>query len=153
MREGWGHFRYAVRGAVATLTFVRDERVNEVAFEVYREVAQLASELARQPGAVRVLVLRGTGGGFCSGGELELVLGRLAEAEQRDAYELASVTGDCVRALRSLPLPVVAAVNGVAAGPGAVLALASDNGRASSSSSPGPGSPAPTPGSAGCCRG
>ena len=121
-----GHFSYAVRGPVATIAFDRDERVNEVAFEVYRDVARLAAELAQTVGDVRVLVLRGRGGGFCSGGEVELVLGRLAAADHRDAYELATVTGDCVRALRGLPLPVVAAVNGVAAGPGAVLALAAD---------------------------
>jgi len=86
VRGDWRHFRYAERGSVATLTFVRNERVNEVAFEVYREVALLAAELARRAGEVRVVVLRGEGGGFCSGGELEVILGRLAEAEARDAY-------------------------------------------------------------------
>jgi enoyl-CoA hydratase/carnithine racemase len=126
VRGDWRHFRYAERASIATVTFVRNERVNEVALEVYREVALLAAELARRGDEVRVLVLRGEGGGFCSGGELEVILGRLAEAEVGDAYELASVTGECVRALRQLPQPVVAAVNGVAAGPGAVLALASD---------------------------
>jgi enoyl-CoA hydratase/carnithine racemase len=123
---GWVHFRYAVRDSVATITFDRDERVNEVAHEVYREVAELVAGLTQRPRGVRVLVLRGRGGGFCSGGEIELILSRLAEAEERDAYELATITGECVRALRGLPLPVVAAVNGVAAGPGAVLALAAD---------------------------
>lgn len=126
MRGGWGHFRYAVQNGVATVTFERDERVNEVAHLVYGDVAELATELSRRPGQVRVLVLRGRGGGFCSGGEVELVLSRLAEVEERDAYELATVTGECVRALRRLPIPVLAAVNGVAAGPGAVLALAAD---------------------------
>jgi enoyl-CoA hydratase/carnithine racemase len=126
VRGEWGHFRYAEKDRIATVTFDRDERVNEVASEVYQEVAELAAELAGRAAEVRVVVLRGRGGGFCSGGEVELILGRLAEAERRDAYELATVTGQCVRALRKLPQPVVAAVNGVAAGPGAVLALASD---------------------------
>ena len=126
MRGDWGHFRYSEEGGVGTVLFTRDERVNEAAAEVFGEVAQLAEELARRGGEVRVLVLRGRGGGFCSGREVELVLGRLAEAEEVDAYELAAVTGRCVRALRSLPQPVIAAVDGLAAGPGAVLALASD---------------------------
>jgi enoyl-CoA hydratase/carnithine racemase len=75
---------------------------------------------------VRVLVIRGTGRGFCSGGDVDEVIGRLLDMDTRGVYDFARMTGACVRNLREMPQPVIAAVNGVAAGAGAVLATAAD---------------------------
>lgn len=126
MPQAWSHFSYREEGGIATVTFDRLGDLNELAFEVFRDVRDLARELQVRGDEVRALVLRGAGAGFCSGGDPELILTRLAEADPRDVYDFAQVTGACVRNLRRLPQPVVAAVNGLAAGAGAVLAMACD---------------------------
>ncbi|HLQ62614.1 MAG TPA: enoyl-CoA hydratase-related protein, partial [Candidatus Acidoferrales bacterium] len=72
------------------------------------------------------LVIQGQGRGFCSGGDVDDIIGRLLEMDSRGVYDFARLTGDCVRQLREMPQPVIAAVNGVAAGAGAVLAAACD---------------------------
>ena len=126
MRGEWGHFRYREEGLVGSVDFGRSTGLDGSAEQLFKELAELARELSGRPAGVRVLLLSGSGRGFCSEGDAEVALGRLAGAEPADPYRLAEVTGACVRALRSLPQPVVAAVNGLAAGPGAVIALAAD---------------------------
>ena len=126
MEKGWKHFRYSESERVATVTFGPSDGPNDPAVEVFNEVRALAESLRDRAGEIRVLVFQGEGPGFASGGDVELILERLAEASPTDAYDLAQATGACVRSLRRLPQPAVAAVNGVAAGPGAVLALACD---------------------------
>ena len=111
---------------MATVTFGPSDGLNERSFEVFRDVRDLADGLRERADEVRVLVIRGEGAGFCSRGDVELILEGLADAHPRDVYDLAQVTGACVRSLRRMPQPAIAAVNGVAAGPGAVLALACD---------------------------
>jgi enoyl-CoA hydratase/carnithine racemase len=108
--ERWRHFGYGEEAGVATVTFDRPERLNALTFEVYADLRDLLAELPNRDG-VRVLVLTGNGRGFCSGG---------------DVHDIIGMTGAVVQRLRELPLPVVAAVNGVAAGAGAVIALAAD---------------------------
>jgi len=123
--RSWDHFEYAEHDGVATLTFSRPERLNSLTFEVYADIRDLTDSLRRRQD-IRVLVLRGRGRGFCSGGDVDEIIGELLKKGTRDVYEFAQMTGACVRNLREMPQPVIAAVNGVAAGAGAVLAAAAD---------------------------
>jgi len=123
----WEHFDYDERDGVATLTFSRPDRLNSLTFEVYADIRDLTDSLRRREKTdIRVLVLRGQGRGFCSGGDVDQILGELLKMGSRDVYEFARMTGACVRNLREMPQPVIAAVNGVAAGAGGVLAAAAD---------------------------
>jgi enoyl-CoA hydratase/carnithine racemase len=121
----WDHFDYEEQDGVATLTFSRPERLNSLTFDVYADIRDLTDSL-RQRQDVRVLVIRGRGRGFCSGGDVDEIIAELLKMGTRDVYEFARMTGACVRNLREMPQPVIAAVNGVAAGAGAVLAAAAD---------------------------
>jgi len=123
--ERWKHFRYSEREGVGTVTFDRPERLNSLTFEVYADIRDLAAE-ARERKGLRVLVIRGEGKGFSSGGDVHEIIGRLLEMDTRGIYDFAQMTGDCVRNLRAMPQPVIASINGIAAGAGAVLALACD---------------------------
>lgn len=121
----WEHFDYEERDEVATLTFSRPERLNSMTFDVYADIRELTDSLRRRQD-VRVLVIRGRGRGFCSGGDVDEIIAELLKMGTRDVFEFAQMTGACVRNLREIPQPVIAAVNGVAAGAGAVLAAAAD---------------------------
>jgi enoyl-CoA hydratase/carnithine racemase len=123
--ETWRHFDFAVDGGVATLTFNRPDKLNALTFEVYADLRDLLAELPHR-GDARVLVITGSGRGFCSGGDVEEIIGELQRMEPAQLLEFTRMTGAVVKALRECPLPVIAAVNGVAAGAGAVIALASD---------------------------
>jgi enoyl-CoA hydratase/carnithine racemase len=123
--QGWEHFGYQEDAGVATVTFDRPERLNALTFEVYADLRDLLAELPNRDG-VRVLVLTGSGRGFCSGGDVHDIIGALRAMGPRELLEFTRMTGAVVQGLRELPLPVVAAVNGVAAGAGAVIALAAD---------------------------
>ena len=121
----WEHFAYAEDAGVATVTFDRPERLNALTFEVYADLRDLLAELPHR-GEVRALLLTGRGRGFCSGGDVRDIIGALQGMGPRDLLDFTRMTGQVVQGLRELPVPVVAAVNGVAAGAGAVLALAAD---------------------------
>ena len=121
----WEHFDYDEHEGVATLTFSRPERLNALTFDVYADIRDLTDSLRRRQD-IRVLVIRGQGRGFCSGGDVDEIIAELIKRGTRDVYEFARMTGACVRNLREIPQPVIAAVNGVAAGAGAVLAAAAD---------------------------
>ena len=122
----WEHFDYEERDGVATVTFSRPERLNSLTFEVYADIRDLTRALRSRDAEVRVLVIRGRGRGFCSGGDVDEIIGQLLKRGTREVFEFAHMTGECVRNLREMPQPVIAAVNGVAAGAGAVLAAAAD---------------------------
>ncbi len=122
----WEHFDYEERDGVATVTFSRPERLNSLTFEIYADIRDLTRALRSRGGDVRVLVIRGRGRGFCSGGDVDEIIGQLLKRGTREVFEFAHMTGECVRNLREMPQPVIAAVNGVAAGAGAVLAAAAD---------------------------
>ena len=124
--KGWVHFDYEEREGVATLTFSRPERLNSLTFDVYADIRDLTDSLRRRGDEIRVLVIRGTGRGFCSGGDVDEIIAELLKMDTRGVYEFARMTGACVRNLREMPQPVIAAVNGIAAGAGAVLAAAAD---------------------------
>ena len=121
----WEHFDYDEHDAVATITFSRPERLNALTFEVYADLGELTDSL-RGRKDIRVLVIRGRGRGFCSGGDVDEIIAELVKKGTRDVFEFARMTGACVRNLREIPQPVIASVNGIAAGAGAVLATAAD---------------------------
>ena len=121
----WANFDLEVAAGVATVTFARPERLNALTFDVYADLRDLFGE-PPQHDDVRAVVLRGTGRGFCSGGDVHEIIGALQGAGARELLEFTRMTGAVVQRMRELPLPVIAAVNGVAAGAGSVLALAAD---------------------------
>jgi enoyl-CoA hydratase/carnithine racemase len=121
----WKHFGFALDDGVATVTFSRPDKLNALTFDVYADLRDLLGELPHR-GDVRVLVLTGEGRGFCSGGDVEEIIGELQRMGARELLEFTRMSGAVVRAMRETPVPIVAAVNGVAAGAGAVLALAAD---------------------------
>ena len=121
----WRHFDLDVTGGVATVTLSRPDTLNALTFDVYADLRDLLAELPHR-GDTRVLVLTGHGRGFCSGGDVEEIIGELRKMDVAQLLEFTRMTGSVVKALRECPLPVIAAVNGVAAGAGAVIALASD---------------------------
>ncbi|HEX6145976.1 MAG TPA: enoyl-CoA hydratase family protein [Acidimicrobiia bacterium] len=123
--DAWEHFGFGVDGGVATVTFDRPDKLNALTFEVYADLRDLLGEIEHRDD-VRVLVLTGTGRGFCSGGDVNEIIGSLVETDSRGLLEFTRMTGSVVERMRRLPMPVVAAVNGVAAGAGAVIALAAD---------------------------
>jgi enoyl-CoA hydratase/carnithine racemase len=125
LTEEWKHFDFCCRDGVATVTFSRPDKLNALTFEAYADLRDLLAELPRSAGA-RVLVLTGSGRGFCSGGDVEEIIGELQKLEAAQLLEFTRMTGAVVKELRECPLPVIAAVNGIAAGAGSVIALASD---------------------------
>jgi enoyl-CoA hydratase/carnithine racemase len=118
-------FSLAVEDGVATVTFTRPDKLNALTFEAYAGLRDLLAELPHR-GDARAVVITGSGRGFCSGGDVEEIIGELVRREAAELLEFTRMTGAVVRGIRECPLPVVAAVNGVAAGAGAVIALAAD---------------------------
>jgi enoyl-CoA hydratase/carnithine racemase len=125
LTERWEHVDMAIHDGVATVTLARPEKLNALTFEAYADLRDLLAELPRR-GDARVLVITGAGRGFCSGGDVEEIIGELQRMEAAELLEFTRMTGSVVKALRECPLPVIAAVNGVAAGAGSVIALAAD---------------------------
>jgi enoyl-CoA hydratase/carnithine racemase len=121
----WRHFDFAVDDGVATITLDRPDTLNALTFESYADLRDLVTELPHR-GDTRVLVLTGRGRGFSSGGDVEEIIGALQQLDTAGLLEFTRLTGAVVKALRECPLPVIAAVNGVTAGAGTVLALAAD---------------------------
>jgi len=118
-------FLYEVSEGVATLTFNRPDVLNALTFEVYAQLRQLFEDL-RYDDAVKVVILTGAGDAFCSGGDVHEIIGPLTKMDSRGLIRFTRMTGDLVRAMRGCPQPIIAAVEGVCAGAGAVLAMASD---------------------------
>ncbi len=110
---------------VATLTLNRPDALNALTFDTYRELHEVARALADLPQA-RALVITGAGRGFCSGGHVREIIGVLVDADRERLHAFARLANDVVLALRQLGKPVIAAVNGIAVGGGAALALAAD---------------------------
>jgi enoyl-CoA hydratase/carnithine racemase len=123
--DRWEHFGFEVAGGVATVILDRPQKLNALTFEIYADLRDLLGELPHLDD-VRVLVITGRGRGFCSGGDVDEIIGELRGMDQRALLDFTRMTGAVVKGMRECPLPIVAAVNGVAAGAGAVIALAAD---------------------------
>jgi enoyl-CoA hydratase/carnithine racemase len=124
--EQWHHFRFDVEDGVATVSFDRPDRLNALTIDVYADLRDVFTELEHRDD-VAVVVVQGEGRGFCSGGDVGDIIGRLLEGgDQRDVLEFTRMTGAVVQRMRELPKPIIAALNGIAAGAGAVIALAAD---------------------------
>jgi len=119
------HILWKFEDGVATVTLNRPERKNPLTFESYDELRDTFRALkgARQ---VKVVVLRGAGGNFCSGGDVHEIIGPLTKMDGDGLLKFTRMTGDLVRAMRCCPQPIIAAVEGVCAGAGAIMAMASD---------------------------
>jgi enoyl-CoA hydratase/carnithine racemase len=118
-------FSFEVKDRVGTITLNRPERLNALTFEVYHELCDFFWQLESEP-TVGAVVLTGAGRGFCSGGDVEAIIGQLLSRDAVRLLEFTRMTCDLIRSIRSLRKPVIAAINGTAAGAGAVIALASD---------------------------
>jgi enoyl-CoA hydratase/carnithine racemase len=118
-------FRWEVRNKVGWVTLNRPEKKNTLTFESYAELRDL---MRRLPYAVDVkaIVLAGADGNFCSGGDVHEIIGPLTRMSMPELLNFTRMTGDLVRAMRACPQPIIAAVDGVCAGAGAILAMASD---------------------------
>ena len=123
------HFKWATNGLVATITLNRPERKNPLTLESYRELTDTFVAL-QTISDVRTVIITGAEGNFCSGGDVHDIIGRLVDmkrAEERDRLlEFTQMTGDLVKAMRACPQPIIAAVDGICVGAGAILAMASD---------------------------
>ena len=121
----WQHFRFALADGVATVTLDRPDKLNALTFEAYADLRDLLAELP-QRGDVRVLVVRGSGRAFCSGGDVNEIIGATLSMSPGQLLAFTRMTGEVIRGMRECPVPIIAAVHGMAAGAGAVIALAAD---------------------------
>jgi enoyl-CoA hydratase/carnithine racemase len=119
------HVRLAVAGAVATITLDRPERKNPLTFESYAELGNIFRAAARDK-SVKAIVVTGAGGNFCSGGDVFEIIKPLTEMTTTGLLDFTRMTGELVKAMRAAPQPIVAAIDGVCAGAGAIMAMASD---------------------------
>ena len=119
------HFRFALTDGVATLTLDRPARKNPLTFEAYAELRDLFRALAYADD-VKTVVITGAGENFCSGGDVHDIIGPLTRLDMPGLLAFTRMTGDLVKAMRACPQPVIAAIDGVCAGAGAILAMASD---------------------------
>src|SRR5687768_5138731 len=118
-------FRYSEDAGIATITLDRPDRLNALTFEIYAELRDLFAALVQRD-EVKVIIITGEGRGFCSGGDVDAIIGELLNQDMARLLAFTRMTGALIRNIRAVPKPVIAAINGVAAGAGAVIALASD---------------------------
>jgi enoyl-CoA hydratase/carnithine racemase len=123
--DDWKNFRFEVADGVATVTLDRPEKLNALTFEAYADLRDLLHELPHR-GDTHVLVIRGEGKGFCGGGDVNEIIGELIAMDAHDLMGFTKMTGDVIKAMRECPIPIVAGIQGIAAGAGSVIALASD---------------------------
>jgi len=123
------HFLWQLQGSLATITLNRPERKNPLTFDSYRELTDTFHKL-REHSEVKAVVLSGAGGNFCSGGDVHEIIGPLVEMKERNQalklLEFTRMTGELVKAMRACPQPIIAAIDGICAGAGAILAMAGD---------------------------
>ena len=119
------HFQLSIAGKVATVTLNRPEKKNPLTFESYRELADFFLA-AQKEEAIKAIVVTGAGGNFSSGGDVFEIIGPLVAMETKDLLKFTRMTGELVKTMRACPQPVIAAIDGICAGAGAIIAMASD---------------------------
>lgn len=119
------HFALSVSGKVATVTLNRPEKKNPLTFASYRELTDFFLA-AQKEEDVKAIVVTGAGGNFSSGGDVFEIIGPLVAMETKDLLKFTRMTGELVKAIRACPQPVIAAIDGICAGAGAIIAMASD---------------------------
>lgn len=119
------HFVWEVEGAVATICLNRPERKNPLTFESYAELRDLFGRL-NYASDIDVVIIRGAGGNFCSGGDVHEIIGPLTKMSMKELLAFTRMTGDLVKAMRACRQPVISVVEGVCAGAGAIMAMSSD---------------------------
>ena len=119
------HVKLSVAAAVATITLNRPERKNPLTFESYAELGNIFRAAARDK-TVKAIVITGAGGNFCSGGDVFEIIKPLTEMGTSGLLDFTRMTGELVKAMRAAPQPIIAAIDGVCAGAGAIIAMASD---------------------------
>ena len=119
------HFLFAVNDGFSTVTLIRPERKNPLSFDSYAELRDLFRAMCYADD-VHAVVITGAGGNFCSGGDVHEIIGPLTKLDMPGLLAFTRMTGDLVKAMRACPQPIVAAIDGICAGAGALLALASD---------------------------
>ena len=119
------HFLWEVKEGVGTVTLNRPDRKNPLTFDSYAELRDLFGQL-KYADDVKVVVVQGAGGNFCSGGDVHEIIGPLVKLKAPELLMFTRMTGDLVKAMRACPQPIVAAIDGVCAGAGAIVAMSSD---------------------------
>ncbi len=119
------HFLWSVEDAVAVVTLNRPERKNPLTFESYAELRDTFRDLVYDQ-SVRAVVITGAGGNFCSGGDVDEIIGPLTKMDMSGLLRFTRMTGDLIKAIRKCPQPVISAIDGVCVGAGAAIAMASD---------------------------
>ena len=125
LTDTWEHFRFSVSDGIGTVTLDRPGKLNALTFEAYADLRDLLAELPHR-GDTRVLVIRGKGRAFCSGGDVNEIIGATLAMSPDELLAFTRMSGEVIREMRECPVPVIAAVHGMAAGAGAVIALAAD---------------------------
>lgn len=123
--DQWDHFDFAVDDRVATITFNRPDKLNALTFDIYADLRDLFRE-APLRGDIDAIIITGEGKGFCSGGDVNEIIGELLTFDPKQLLEFTRMTGAVIQNMRECQVPVIAAINGTVAGAGAVIALASD---------------------------
>ena len=119
------HFDYQVSGKVATITLNRPDRKNPLTFDSYAELGALFGEMV-YASDIKAVVFTGSGGNFCSGGDVHEIIGPLVKMEMPELLQFTRMTGNLVKTMRACPQPIIAAIDGVCTGAGAMIACASD---------------------------
>jgi enoyl-CoA hydratase/carnithine racemase len=125
LTEDWRHFDFAVADGIGTVTLNRPEKLNPLTFDSYADLRDLVLQLPYRDD-IKVLVIRGKGKGFCAGGDVNEIIGELIRMRPRELIGFTKMTGDLIRAMREVAVPIVSGIQGIAAGAGSVIALASD---------------------------
>jgi enoyl-CoA hydratase/carnithine racemase len=125
LTDNWEHFEFSVADGIATVTLNRPDKLNALTFEGYADLRDLVLQLPYRDD-LRVLVIRGAGKGFCAGGDVNEIIGELIAMKPRELMAFTKMTGDLIRAMREVAIPIVSGIQGIAAGAGSVIALASD---------------------------
>lgn len=119
------HFKWQVQDRIATVSLNRPERKNPLTFDSYAELRDTFNKL-QYADDVRAVIFTGEGGNFCSGGDVHEIIGPLVKMDMPELLAFTRMTGDLVKAMRNCPQPIIAAVEGVCAGAGAIISMASD---------------------------